>query len=227
MIRLLRSALLICFAAFLVGFLFVEERYYGDDLLGKYSYEDFAKPETCRQCHVEIYEQWAQSMMSQAYTHHWDEIEYFKLALPHAEQNPKVAGIKAGCNGCHAPTAFMAGDIVPPKPEENSRANESVSCDVCHTIVDWNSGEEYPFNYSFSPEPGIKTYQGNRSGVVSPHHTTRYNPLFESAELCGNCHNERSPWDVWVKSTQKEWAEGPTKSRACIARNAICRLAER
>ena len=55
-------------------------------------------------------------MMSQAYTHHWDEIEYFKLAVPHAEKDPKVAGVKAGCNGCHAPMAFLAGDVPPPKP---------------------------------------------------------------------------------------------------------------
>lgn len=200
-------------AILMAGFLFVQEQYSGDDLLGKYSYEDFAKPDTCRQCHVEIYEQWSQSMMSQAYTHHWDEIEYFKLAVPHAEKNEKVAGVKAGCNGCHSPIAFMAGDIVPPHPNEVSRANESVSCDVCHVITGWDSGEELPFNYSFIPEPGNKTYQGNRDGVVSPHHTTRYNPLFESAELCGNCHNEKSPWDVWVKSTQKEWAEGPYKEQ--------------
>jgi hypothetical protein len=31
--------------------------------------------------------------------------------------------------------AFIAGDVPPPRPEEKSRANESVSCDVCHTIT--------------------------------------------------------------------------------------------
>ncbi|MCK7528384.1 MAG: hypothetical protein MZV64_67875 [Ignavibacteriales bacterium] len=72
--------------------------------------------------------------MSQAYTHHWDEIEYFKLAVPHAEKDRVVAGVKAGCNGCHAPIAFLAGDVPPPLPAKNSRANESVSCEVCHTV---------------------------------------------------------------------------------------------
>ena len=42
-----------------------------------------------------------QAMMSQSFTHHWDEIEYFELAVPHAAREPKVAGVKAGCNGCH------------------------------------------------------------------------------------------------------------------------------
>ena len=74
-------------------------------------------------------------MMSQAYTHHWDEIEYFELAVPHAEKDEVVAGVKAGCNGCHAPVSFLAGDTPPPLPAENSRANESVPCDLCHTVT--------------------------------------------------------------------------------------------
>ena len=85
----------------LLAFLALQEEYAGDEMLGKYRYDDFKKPGVCKQCHVEIYQQWRQSMMSQAYTHHWDEIEYFKLAVPHAEKEPKVAGVKAGCNGCH------------------------------------------------------------------------------------------------------------------------------
>ena len=60
--------------------------------------------------------------MSQAYTHHWDEIEYFKLAVPHAEKDSVVAGVKAGCNGCHAPIAFLAGDVPPLTPGTISAA---------------------------------------------------------------------------------------------------------
>ncbi|MCK7517300.1 MAG: hypothetical protein MZV64_06030 [Ignavibacteriales bacterium] len=45
-------------------------------------------PEFCgTSCHTDFYQQWKQAMMSQAYTHHWDEIEYFKLAVPHAEKD--------------------------------------------------------------------------------------------------------------------------------------------
>jgi hypothetical protein len=57
----------------------------GDEALGTRKYEDFQKPTVCgTACHVDIYQQWTQAMMSQAYTHHWDEIEYFQLAVPHA-----------------------------------------------------------------------------------------------------------------------------------------------
>ncbi len=100
----------------------------GDEALGTRQYKDYEKPGKCgTSCHVDIYQQWTQAMMSQAYTHHWDEIEYFKLAVPHAEKDAKVAAAAAGCNGCHTPVAFLAGDVPPPRPEENSRANEGVS----------------------------------------------------------------------------------------------------
>jgi hypothetical protein len=145
-------------------------------------------------------------MMSQAYTHAWDEIEYFELAVPHAEKEPKVADVKAGCNGCHAPLSYLAGDVPPPRPEAGSRANESVSCDLCHSVVGFDG--DVPFNFNWKVEPG-RVKQGPRPGLVSPHHETVENPFLRSADFCGTCHNEMSPFGVWVKSTHLEWREGP------------------
>lgn len=178
----------------------------GDELLGSGSYDQFEKPEVCASCHIDFYMQWQQAMMSQAYTHHWDEIEYFKLAVPHAEKDPFVAGVKAGCNGCHSPLAFIAGDVPPPHPEANSRANESVSCEVCHTIT--GRGGDPSFNFNYTIQAG-KTKRGNREGVVSPHHTTEKSDFISKAEFCGTCHNEKNPFGIWVKSTQLEWQAGP------------------
>ena len=92
----------------------------GDEAKGTRQYGDYEKPETCKSCHNDIYMQWTQAMMSQAYTHHWDEIEYFDLAVAHAEKVPELKPVADGCNGCHAPLAFLAGDVPPPKPSENS-----------------------------------------------------------------------------------------------------------
>ena len=55
-----------------------------DAALGTQPYEKFERPQACATCHVDIARQHEQAMMSQAYTHHWDEIEYFELAVPHA-----------------------------------------------------------------------------------------------------------------------------------------------
>ena len=124
----------------------------GDGPEGSLSYGDFESDDVCGECHGDIARQHAQAMMSQSFTHHWDEIEYFELALPHALKEEKVAGVKAGCNGCHAPLALLAGDIPPKRPAENSRANEGVSCDVCHSITGFEG--EVPFNFNFVIEPG-------------------------------------------------------------------------
>jgi len=177
-----------------------------DDALGARRYQDYEQPRACAACHVDIARQHEQAMMSQSYTHAWDEIEYFELAVPHAARNPRVAGVKAGCNGCHAPIAFLAGDVPPPRPEKGSRANEGVSCDLCHTIT--GRAGDPSVNFNWISEPG-RVKQGNRPGADSPYHRTRESPFLKTAEFCGTCHNEQDAWGVFVKSTQLEWKEGP------------------
>ena len=178
----------------------------GDEAQGSLPYDRFQQPDACASCHLDIHRQHEQAMMSQSYTHHWDEIEYFKLALPHSEKEEKVAGIKAGCNGCHAPLAFLAGDIPPARPSEGTRANEGVSCEVCHSITGFEG--EVPFNFNFVAEPG-DLKQGMRADGMSPVHQIAVNPFLMTAEFCGTCHNEKDPWGIWVKSTHLEWRESP------------------
>jgi hypothetical protein len=178
----------------------------GDAALGTQPYEKYERAQACATCHVDIARQHEQAMMSQAFVHAWDEIEYFELAVPHAAKEPKVAGVKAGCNGCHAPFAFLAGDVPPKRPAEKTRANEAVSCDLCHTITGFSG--DTPYNFNWISQPG-KVKQGPRQGAVSPHHETRENPFLRSAEFCGTCHNEMDPWGLYVKSTHIEWSEGP------------------
>lgn len=192
---------------FFLGSRFSHKEKAGDEAYGTRKYDDFQTPKFCgTSCHTDIYQQWMQAMMSQAYTHHWDEIEYFNLAVPHAERDPKVAGVKAGCNGCHAPLAFLAGDTPPPRPEEMSRANESVSCDICHTITGYSG--DIPHNYNWISQPG-KTKYGPRVGKNSPEHNLEKSEFLGTADFCGTCHNEMSPYGVWVKSTHLEWKDGP------------------
>ena len=179
----------------------------GEAALGTRQYDDYQKPMLCgASCHTDFYQQWKQAMMSQAYTHHWDEIEYFKLAVPHAEKDPVVAGVKAGCNGCHSPVAFLSGDVPPQLPEKMTRANESVSCDICHTVTGFEG--DTPFNFNFISEPGMTKY-GPRGTGSSPEHEVAKSDFLASADFCGTCHNEKDPYGIWVKSTHLEWKEGP------------------
>ncbi len=178
----------------------------GDAAQGTLPYERFEQSDACASCHTDIAAQYEQAMMSQCFTHPWDEIEYFELALPHSNKEPKVSGIKAGCNGCHAPLAFLAGDIPPQRPSANTRANESVSCDVCHSMTGFVG--DVPFNFNFTIVPG-DTKQGTRLDGESPVHKIATNPFLHSAEFCGTCHNEKDPWGIWVKATHLEWKDGP------------------
>ncbi|MBP6872612.1 MAG: NapC/NirT family cytochrome c [Bacteroidales bacterium] len=178
-----------------------------DDKKGAFEYKDFEKSAKCRTCHVQFYEQWRQSMMSQAYTHHWDEIEYFDLAVAHAEKVPELKDVVDGCNGCHAPLAFAAGVLPPARPSENTMANESVSCDVCHLIT--GSSTDPPYNFSYILQPGPTKYSGRENAIESPAHKIEVSPFHRTTEFCGTCHNEKNPFGVWVKSTQLEWKEGP------------------
>jgi len=178
----------------------------GEHALGTRSYDDYDKPDYCgTSCHIDFYRQWQQAMMSQAYTHHWDEIEYFELAVPHAMKIGRKE-VSDGCNGCHAPIAFLAGDVPPPRPEEGSRANESVSCDLCHTVTGFEG--ETPFNFNWISQPGEVKY-GSREMVESPAHKGVKSDFLNKPEFCGTCHNEKSPYGAWVKSTHLEWLEGP------------------
>ena len=178
-----------------------------DNLKGKYAYKDFETAKKCGSCHPGTYQQWTQAMMSQAYTHHWDEIEYFELAVAHADAKPELKGPVDGCNGCHAPLAFMGGTLPPPKPSEKSMANESVSCEVCHLIR--SAQTDPPFNFSYLIEPGVKKYAVRKPAIESPAHKIETNEFYRTTEFCGNCHNEKNPFGIWVKSTQLEWKEGP------------------
>jgi len=122
-----------------------------------------------------------------------------RLAVPHAERDEKVAGVKAGCNGCHAPIAFLAGDVPPPRPEENSRANESVSCDLCHTFTGYAG--DVPHNFNWISNPGNVKY-GPRETMNSPAHQGAKSDFLGTAEFCGTCHNEKSPYDAEVKASE-------------------------
>ncbi len=186
------------------------------DLQGSHPYEDFEPDEACAECHMDISAQHRQQMMSQSFVHEWDEIEYFDLALPHSEKDDKVAGIKAGCNGCHAPLAFLAGDIPPKRPEEGTRANEGVSCDVCHSITGFSG--DVPFNFNFTVAPG-DAKQGTRAGVESPGHDIAVNPFLGTAEFCGTCHNEKDPYDQWVKATHLEWKDSPHAAAGIVCQD--------
>ncbi|MDP8205496.1 MAG: multiheme c-type cytochrome [Candidatus Electryonea clarkiae] len=215
-----RNLRLLFFAFHLVGFIMTvgAADVSADGKTDKYSYEDFEKPGACRACHLDIFRQWEQSMMSQAYTHHWDEVEYFKLAVAHGKADPDFETTHEGCNGCHTPMAYLSGDVPPPRPGE-SRADESVSCDICHTLTGFEG--DIPFNFNWKIDPGSKKRGPRKADEAknSPHHEMVFTDFVHTAEFCGTCHNEKDDFGMWVKSTHLEWKEGPYSKQGVICQD--------
>ena len=173
---------------------------------GMHKYEDYEASDRCAMCHKDISAQLQQSAMAQAQALPWDQAEYFKLALPHTEQEAKVAPVKAGCIKCHAPQAFLAGDIPPPEAGKANPKADGVSCDMCHSIVGFEG--DTPANGNYVVQPG-KLKHGPRTDAKPMDHTVQQSDFFKKSEFCGTCHNETSPWGVWVKETQREWSQSP------------------
>ena len=95
----------------------------------------------------------------------------------------------------------------PPRPSEKTMANESVSCEACHLMQSAQTDPAY--NFSYMIKPGMTKFAVRTPAVESPAHKIVTNDFYKTTEFCGNCHNEMSPFGVWVKSTQLEWKEGP------------------
>lgn len=188
----------------------------------EYEYSDFQTPAYCNQCHNLFTRQWDQSMMSDAYNHHWDEIEYFELAVAHSRNDTSMKDVHEGCNGCHTPMAYLADDMPPPPPGENPRANESVSCEVCHNIKGFTG--EIPYNHNYILETGKTKYTTRKGKTTSPNHEIEATELHGTSEFCGICHNEKSPFDIWVKSTQLELKEGPYYEEGVVCQD--CHMPE-
>lgn len=173
---------------------------------GSHGYDEFQSSDRCAVCHKDIYNQYRNSAMAKAMAAPWDQAEYFQLALPHTLIEDRVTPVEAGCINCHAPQAFLAGDIPPPRAGEANPKADGVSCHMCHSIVGFEG--EAPFNGNFVVRPGNVMF-GSRKDSEPMGHETEYSSFFKSAGLCGICHDETSPYGAWVKETYREWRKSP------------------
>ena len=190
------------------------------DTQAKYNHYD--NPQVCLGCHTEKFETWKTSQMSKGFTGDFFQAQYYKLAVIDADRDEKVKGLKAGCIGCHSPSAYLAGDY-PPTPAHPKKidsfwnqkggiklyANRGVFCDFCHTIEDFEGTSPFNHNYVSNATPGIDPKRGDLEFPWSPYHKTARSELHEDAAFCGICHNELNDFGVWVKATEIEYQDGP------------------
>lgn len=162
----------------------------------------FTTPETCLECHMVFYDDWSQTMHSNAL-----KDPYFTAKL----SNEVIYGdfVEEECAKCHAPTAkiqaklegknvaILRNGFSNPSNEFYEFAIDGVSCTLCHQIKRSATNASYSIDlYSKKPERaiygpfipafGIEMY---RSSGYFP---TR-SPGFLKADFCGNCHVVYTP----------------------------------
>jgi hypothetical protein len=160
--------------------------------------EMFLKPETCKECHGNIYNEWAQSIMS----HSWNDPIYRAIL--------KLASVATGgavdnfCIGCHSPIGLTTGTAYAQSLET---ASSGVDCESCHTvssITGLGNGSIVLSPYSNSRP--IK--YGPRNDALSPFHDTTYSDLHRKSEFCATCHNVTHPFNkLAVERTYDEWRD--------------------
>lgn len=179
-------------------------------------YHYFEDPKVCEGCHVDKFKRWNISQHSKAFTGDFFQKQFYDLVLASESFAPEVANVKDGCIGCHAPSAFLAGDKVPSQTAkmdnfwkkgngDKSMADRGVFCDFCHTISHFKN--EPPFNHDYvsTATEAVDTKLGDLEFPWSPHHETATSEIFEDPMMCSSCHNELNPYNVWVKATFSEY----------------------
>lgn len=162
----------------------------------------FATPETCLECHRVFYDDWSQSMHSNAL-----KDPYFIAKL----SNEAIAGkfVEEECAKCHTPVAkiqaklegreatILRSGFLNTSNEFYEFAIDGVSCTLCHQIkrsainasysIDLASKKPYRAIYGpFIPAFGIEMY---RSVGYFPTKSQQ----FLKADFCGNCHVVYTP----------------------------------
>jgi len=184
----------------------------------KKKYHYFEDPAICAGCHWEKFETWSSSQHAKGFTGDFFQAQFYKTVLPSLSLDEKVANANEDCIGCHSPSAFLSGDMIPekmiaadsrwnPSMEARTLADRGIFCDFCHTLDGFEN--DPPFNHDFisHASEGIDPKRGDLEHPWSPHHETVMSELYEAVEICATCHNELNPYGVWVKATHHEYQE--------------------
>jgi hypothetical protein len=169
------------------------------------------KPEACKQCHEEIYNQWSGSMHAKSSALK-DPIHgaFYKKVVGDA----KAEGVKKGgkypvCLKCHAPVAAMEKKT---KLDAKPAYANGISCTTCHSFkkfkgTDTKDGkplygiDAYEIDKNSLHGPSGITYTTDRVPEGSKWPTPVHHPqplqgnkaaLFKSNDACMGCHEKRS-----------------------------------
>lgn len=159
----------------------------------------FESSQTCAGCHQEIYNQWKESVMAQA----WEDPIYRGLI---AKASEATGGATDNfCIGCHSPIGLTTGTAS--AVGEDTGHAPGVDCESCHNIsASTGNGNGA---YVLTPKMFGKSLKfGPRADAQSPYHDTAYSELHTKSEFCATCHNVTHPFnELAVERTYDEWRD--------------------
>jgi hypothetical protein len=153
----------------------------------------FAAPETCKNCHAQIYDQYTESMHTKSYNNPLFKAQFATEILPKLTKDKKTEDEAMGCVTCHAPTRAFGGTI--PEAEELKQSGEGITCDFCHTLTGITKNREF-----------ISDTEGKKLGPLKINNWhSKYSSYISSSTFCAVCHNAWNRNNVEIKSTYSEW----------------------
>jgi hypothetical protein len=182
----------------------------------KYHY--YEDPTICSGCHWDRFDRWSVSQHSKGFTGDFFQFQFYEIVLPSLSLDEKLKDVAEDCIGCHSPSAFLSGDMIPPKvnnPDnhwtpgspEKMRADRGIFCDFCHTLDRFKNPTPFNHDYISHATDAVDDKRADLEDPWSPHHETQTSEIYESTMICATCHNEQNPYGVWVKATEHEYSE--------------------
>jgi len=135
--------------------------------------------ETCRDCHREIYDEWAGDRHAQA----WVGELYIELSQNHSDPN---------CFSCHAPRPILETGLDSPAESRGEARESGIDCLSCHRRGDHVAGPSRTHGPVAGRQPDC--------GPVFDPQLARTGAQKETAQFCGVCHNLHGTCDEFLGS---------------------------
>lgn len=107
--------------------------------------DDYASPESCRECHEQQYEEWSRSSHATAMSSPVMELQTRLVTLKDLNDFPRSGGtsplVDDLCVRCHAPTGYPPGnreareDLLASAADRSPASRFGVSCVACHQVA--------------------------------------------------------------------------------------------
>lgn len=199
-----------CLYVFL--FFFSPSSFSGDSF---FSIDRFIEPETCGDCHSEIYSQWKTSMHGLA--HHDPVYNAVASSFLKGLTDKEEISEAESCVKCHTPVGNVSG--YPLKTSDDMGrvapiATKGIQCDYCHSAVKavkmFNNGIYLDPGHG-EDNPGVK--RGPSKDSESDFHESAFSEFHTKSDICGTCHDvSHVSFGTKLETTYSEWKKSPYNS---------------